>query len=501
MSRVLQHPGCPETVARLDLTRHGLLEASAGTGKTYAIEHLVLRMLLENDQLELPQILVLTFTEKAAGELKEKIRGRLAWRLAQGGLTPSARDRLRDAHLGFDRASIHTIHGFCQRVLRNYAFENNALFRLDLVKDNREVLQQALVEEMRSTWLTDAGEGPEGLAAFRAMAGALGLGARARWDGKLLQVAESYNPARGDALLPECDPARVAAAEDAMLAAVEALRILFPGLGSGNSGDTSFGSDVAKTFLTEYRTIRFTNATLKKKTPQVVESALALAAACPPARGRAERLEQCEAFLEAITLTAAKQNFACLLPGPGEGDALSGPALEALQALVRALDNLRGGSRARARERAALAYADQRKVILGLRNRAQAFKREKGLIGFDDMIEGVHAALKDRPGLDRALRLEYRCCLVDEFQDTDPLQWDIFRRLFLEAGGTHPLFLIGDPKQAIYRFRGGDIFTYMDARGALQDLSQKGKAQGLSLDTNYRSSEAMVEACNAIFAH
>ena len=120
------------------------------------------------------------------------------------------------------------------------------------------------------------------------------------------------------------------------------------------------------------------------------------------------------------------------------------------------------------------------------------------------MIEGVHAALRDRPGLERALRQEYRCCLVDEFQDTDPLQWDIFRRIFLAAPTaerSHPLFLIGDPKQAIYRFRGGDIHTYMDARGALHALSREGKAQGLSLDTNFRSSRGMVEACNAVFAH
>lgn len=492
------NPGCPAAVAGLDLARHALLEASAGTGKTYAIEHLVLRLLLEND-CELSQILVLTFTEKAAGELKEKIRARLAWRMAQGGLAPSALARLRDAHLSFDRAAIYTIHGFCQRVLRNYAFENNALFRLELVKKNRDVLEKALVEEMRSTWLADAGDGPEGLEAFRSMAGALNLGARSKWDGKLLQVAESYNPARGDVLLPDPDPARVAAAEEAMLAALQAIRGLFPDLPEG-AGDAQ-GSRVAREFLQDYRRLKFANPTLRKKAPLLVEAALALAAACPPARDRGFRLERCEDFLEAVNLSAAKTSFACLMPEAAE--AAEGPSLPwpALEGLVRELDAIRAGSAARRRELAAGAFADQRRVILGLRSRAQAYKRAHGLIGFDDMIEGVHAALRDRPGLDRALRQEYRCCLVDEFQDTDPLQWDIFRRIFLEAGGSHPLFLIGDPKQAIYRFRGGDIHTYMDARGALQELSRQGKAQGLSLDVNYRSSRAMVAACNALFSH
>ena len=121
--------GCPEPVALLDIRKPALLEASAGTGKTYAIEHLSLRLLLENEDLDFSSILVLTFTEKAAGELKEKIRNRLAWRLTQGGLPAAAQARLKEAFLGFDRASIHTIHGFCQRVLRDYAFENKALFR------------------------------------------------------------------------------------------------------------------------------------------------------------------------------------------------------------------------------------------------------------------------------------------------------------------------------------------------------------------------------------
>lgn len=484
------HPGCPESVAGLDLNRHGLLEASAGTGKTYAIEHLVLRLLLENETWDLSRILVLTFTEKAAGELKEKIRARLAWRIAQGGLTPSALGRLKEAHLSFDRASIYTIHGFCQRVLRNYAFENNALFRMELVKKNREVLEKALIEEMRSTWLAEAGEGPEGLAAFRSMATALNLGARSKWDDKLLHVAGSYNPARGDALLPEFDPMQVAGSEDSMLAAVEALRNLFPGLVEG--------SEPAHPFAVRYRTIRFENPTLKKKAPLLVESILALAAACAPTRSREHRLERCESFLEALNLNVAKQDFACLMPAPAECATLPWPELEEM---IRRLDAIRAGSRSKKKLLAARAFVDQRRVIIGLRQRAQDFKRTHGLIGFDDMIEGVHAALRDRPGLERALRQEYRCCLVDEFQDTDPLQWDIFKRIFLDAGSTHPLFLIGDPKQAIYRFRGGDIHTYMDARRVLQDLSFKGRAQGLSLNTNFRSSKEMVAACNAVFAH
>ncbi|MDB5105117.1 MAG: recB [Fibrobacteres bacterium] len=485
--------GRPEAIAGLDLSKPGLLEASAGTGKTYAIEHLVLRLLLESDTLELPNILVLTFTEKATGELKDKIRSRLAWRIAQGGLPAATLARLKYAHQNFDRASIHTIHGFCQRVLRKYAFENNALFSQELVKNVKEVLETVLYEEMRSTWLSEAGPGPEGLLAFQNKTRALNLGPRTHWAKRLIDIALGYNPNRGDVLLPECDPARIAGWERDIVSAFADLAGLFPDLAPGLEADHPL--------IRRYGAVKFSSPTTRKKGVLVLAAAFRTALACKAARPEARRgialafLDQ----VEEIGLTGIRsRGFAFLMPSAEEAQGRAWPELESLLAL---LDGIQGAAVRIARENAARAFGDQRRVISDLRAKAQEYLRSNGLITYDSMIEDVCLALRHDEERVRLLRQDYRYCLVDEFQDTDPLQWEIFRKVFLDSGSANPLYLIGDPKQAIYRFRGGDVFTYMEARKAMFALSREGKAQGFGLDTNYRSSGAMVQAYNAAFTH
>ena len=112
------------------------------------------------------------------------------------------------------------------------------------------------------------------------------------------------------------------------------------------------------------------------------------------------------------------------------------------------------------------------------------------------MLSFVAESLEGPRGeeLVRVLRRRYRCALIDEFQDTDMVQWKIFRRVFFESGGSNPLFLIGDPKQAIYAFRGADVETYLAARGEIRDAGG-----GLvRLTRNHRSTPKLIEASNAI---
>ncbi|MEO7426974.1 MAG: UvrD-helicase domain-containing protein, partial [Fibrobacteria bacterium] len=489
----VQAEGRPEAIAALDLSKPGLLEASAGTGKTYAIEHLVLRLLIEREPLELPQILVLTFTEKATGELKDKIRARIAWRIAQGGLPDKAMERLKRAHLEFDRAAIHTIHGFCQRVLRKYAFENNALFRQDLEKNVPEVLEQVLNEEMRSTWLKEAGAGPDGMTAFRAKASSLGLGAATKWRKRIIDIAKGLNPLRGDVLLPEYDGERVAGWETEMADAFAAMAGMLPLLAPGQ--------EESHPFAKRFAAIKFASSTTRKKGLQLVLTAMRMAALCASLEDAQARALAAATFperVEDINLQAIKkEGFRTLLPTPEE---IREPWPE-LEAFLDLLDRVRNAAARIDREKASRAFAPKRDAILGLRAKAQTWLRSQGLITYDSMIEDVCLALRQKEERVRMLRQDYRYCLVDEFQDTDPLQWEIFRRVFLESGSANPLYLIGDPKQAIYRFRGGDVYTYMEARKSLFSLSREGKAQGMGLDTNYRSSGAMVEAYNAAFTH
>ena len=118
---------------------------------------------------------------------------------------------------------------------------------------------------------------------------------------------------------------------------------------------------------------------------------------------------------------------------------------------------------------------------------------------FDDLLRGLQCALGDAekgPALAAHLREEYKAALVDEFQDTDPVQYDIFRRVFLDPAvrPAPALFFVGDPKQAIYAFRGGDIYTY---KKAVTDPAVAARA--FRLDRNFRSTPRLIDAVNALF--
>ncbi|HSR57325.1 MAG TPA: UvrD-helicase domain-containing protein, partial [Candidatus Binataceae bacterium] len=121
-------------------------------------------------------------------------------------------------------------------------------------------------------------------------------------------------------------------------------------------------------------------------------------------------------------------------------------------------------------------------------------KRDKGRIDYADMLEWVWQAL-DGPGGEvavSALRRRFRYGVIDEFQDTDDLQWRIFRRIFLESDGENLLYVVGDPKQAIYSFRGADVFTYLEARA---EMSAEG-VKPIPLVENFRSAGELIGALN-----
>ncbi len=126
-----------------------------------------------------------------------------------------------------------------------------------------------------------------------------------------------------------------------------------------------------------------------------------------------------------------------------------------------------------------------------------ARKRERGTLDYEDMLAWLADALDGARGksLATTLRERYRVTLIDEFQDTDELQWKIFRRVFVEGGGGNLVYVIGDPKQAIYGFRGADVHAYLEAR---EQLSDSGAAT-VNLRENFRSTADMIEACNLIF--
>src|SRR5262249_34617513 len=140
-------------MADVDLERHAVIVASAGTGKTYTLEQLVLRLLCDG-HATLDKLLLVTFTEKAAGELKSRLRLALE---ARAAAKPEDRRQLQPAIDRFEQAAISTIHGFCQRVLQEHAFENRQEFRAELVQD-ADLLESCLRELQRTAWRHDFGD-------------------------------------------------------------------------------------------------------------------------------------------------------------------------------------------------------------------------------------------------------------------------------------------------------------------------------------------------------
>lgn len=381
-----------------DLSKHGWIEASAGTGKTFTIERLVVRAIVE-EKIPISSILTVTFTEKATGELKDRIRG-LLQSIVDGSLAEGDRqwfeeqqrkhgkqeamktfDFVRESLDRFDEAAIFTIHGFCKALLTEYSFELGRLFEYELVNDN-----------------------------------------------DLL-----------DMLIPE------------------ALRRL-----------------------------------------PVSESDLI------------ERLVRSEFW---------KQTYS------GE------PYLE--NTVRNLLRMLKGNVEPR------LSYAAEDspmqivlRMVRSIQENLVRLKAERGWISYDDMIQHVRDALcpttdpssnreTDRASdqkkdsdtsrrLASAIGERFHFAIIDEFQDTDALQWDIFKACFLDfevsrtsdrkSDDRSPrLILVGDPKQSIYGFRGADLNAYFRARNRFIELARNGEACLYRINRNFRSSPEYIHALNAIF--
>ncbi len=447
----------------MDPARHQVVEASAGTGKTYLIEHRVVDLLLSTDAL-VEQILVVTFTEKATAELRFRIRRLLeavegAHEHSAGPDDPhwlidaEARHKLTDALLGFDRAAIHTIHGFCQRVLTENAFSSRRLFAQTQIAAEAafaEAFKAALRERFAreddhqrylAAWYR-SGRSVDDLERLLFRCGSQ--------NGRLVPEYDEDELTRrlGEACaaLPRIDD------EDAWKAALKR---------AGVTGSTR-------------------SAVLRR----LVELRRCL-------DGFAQRGDVA-AFLSAFERTdrALSRSGPRLLDylgdklagvGPGDGD------LGAAAAVVAALD----------RAVVPLAAAVAQRFLPEVMTRMDADKNRRGHFDFHDMLRLVWQSLEhgDAEAVRTRLRERYHYALIDEFQDTDELQWKIFQRLFLD-GEDRPLCIIGDPKQAIYGFRGADVHTYLEAR---RQVRERG-GQATNLTDNYRSTDALVRAYNAIFA-
>ncbi|MCB9684389.1 MAG: exodeoxyribonuclease V subunit beta [Alphaproteobacteria bacterium] len=439
-----------------------LLEASAGTGKTFRIAHLFLR-LVADEGLDVRAIVVVTFTEAATAELRHRIRTRLrdarlalaggkpadevleAWR--QAVADPGIADlRLREALNEFDEASISTIHAFCQRILRRHAFESGASFRADLTGDVRTLLDD-VVSDFWSRLTHDA-------------------------DPAMLPALKTAGVTR-DLLTDLADKAR-----DPDVPVLPRVPLQPP-------PDVS---DWKRTHAALRASWRWWEVRDALRAADLVErKTKAHPVSFPPTTTENHarwiqydlwRVSPTEVLPEAVTWFREER----LRAGTRSSPPPTHPALDALEAFALAHEALR---------EPLLAYVQSLKLRLvdEVRERLPRLLRALNLRAYDDLLRDLRDALADpaRSGpLRDAVRARLEVALVDEFQDTDPVQWDIFRTLFDQR-----LVLIGDPKQAIYGFRGADVHTYARASHIV--------TRNETLRVNFRSDEPLVRAVNHVF--
>lgn len=356
------------------------IKASAGTGKTYNIQKIVRQLLERKDVPQLEKILIVTFTEKAAGELRDRIR-----------------KELTGFDVDVDNAPIYTIHSFCQKTLEEFAFTANKPASLELIDEEEinDFIDRAIRDDLENdenfrTELIPLFENAENKDSFIESL-----------KDDLKQAVAKYYP---DEKIVELD-----ANSDSIYLKYE---------GKKEQKDYTF--------------------------------------------------EDCDFLLE-------KEE--------------SGNYDEVKKDITRVFTGKDTANHKKNIEK----YKKARFYGNILKSLYQAWQLEKSQNkqqSFNDMIRNVREAVCEKnSALKKELQKKYDVAIIDEFQDTNQQQWDIFREVF--KNDSHSLIVVGDPKQSIYAFQGADVNVYENAIGTFEN--------GYKLSHNYRSTDQMIEACNGLF--
>jgi exodeoxyribonuclease V beta subunit len=444
----------PFNALTAELNGSNLIEASAGTGKTYSIAILALRLILEQ-RISVEQILMVTFTKAAVAELHERVRLfiRLAQKVSHGETIPDEtitamvhasmerdgedeiRARLNDAVLLLDEIAIMTIHSFCQQTLNEFAFETNQLFGSEMFTDLDSVVEQE-VNEFWRLYISTMSVEVLSLLGYEELRQDIRTIVKEQLEGK------HYS---------DFDPDNAYTIEDISLQKYKEF----------------------ETFVQEESVLHEEKvlAAFRQYHDQI-------AAVCQASKARNKKdfiacLDDAAAF---INLLNSNDNVLTKALPPEfmkvyqEGSGFIGRAGEIVQLSFKTQ----------------LYYFAIQQIVASVKH----FLLKNNLLGYNDLIQNLYNALaeKDNPALVAALQEKYKAVFVDEFQDTDREQYEIFRRAFPQPT---VLFLIGDPKQSIYAWRKADIFTYFAARTNVDRL--------YSMNVNYRSAEGLIHAMNKFF--
>ncbi|HAJ27317.1 MAG TPA: exodeoxyribonuclease V subunit beta [Syntrophus sp. (in: bacteria)] len=440
------------------LTGATLIEASAGTGKTYAITAIFLRFLLEQ-QLKVSQILVVTYTVAATEELRDRIRRQIRAAIAAmengttgddftGGLIRSLAHPkeglclLKAALRNFDEAPIFTIHSFCQQVLREHAFESLSLFDTELITDERPLVEEIVEDFWRRNFYAAV---PEFIRYARE---------KKYGPETFLKITRNSISQPDIRIQPEIQPTEL-----------HSLELFRHSLGKVKAAWGAARPEVIG---------KLKDPGLNKTSFRNPDVLISLMDQWLSREGGLPFFPGWEKFTPVVLKQKTNKNQQT--PGHPFFD-LCGELWDSAQILQREMDHQ-------------LLYL-KTEIFRVLRRELPLKKEEQNIQSYDDLLLRVRTAL-GKPGgeaLSQALRQRYRAALIDEFQDTDPVQYAIFQTVF---GKDSILFLIGDPKQAIYSFRSADLFSYLRASRQVQNR--------YSLTHNWRSEPRLVAAINHVFA-
>lgn len=433
-----------------------LIEASAGTGKTFNITRLYLRLLLEK-QLPVEQILVMTFTKDATEELRGRIDSFIRQALnhwdelivsdeffsaiSQHIDEKSAKIRLRQALLYLDEAAILTIHGFCKRVLSQHAFASGVAFNAQMETNCQDLVLQACQDWYRVL----AKNNPE----------------------HFKQVMQFWpNP-------------------------LNFLSQFSKAISKHNALDVVNVNEIEQLFT---ELVQQAVYNLENNVPLLTQYLIDV----KKGSEREKRQQELDALIQWLHRLAENLSVANeKMPDgfiDGKRYARSAGKIELL-AVFEPVKTVKAELKSLAKKiEKAKALVIVREGIYQIRASITEQKNTANILSFDDLISTLANCLQAKSSNAQALAQtlfeQYPVALVDEFQDTDPLQFSILEAIYYHQS-TAALYMIGDPKQAIYGFRGGDVFAYLSAR---KDCDQQ-----WLMDTNWRSTPAMIAGYNRLF--
>jgi exodeoxyribonuclease V beta subunit len=429
---------------QIELSGSNLIEASAGTGKTYSITLLVLRLLVQKET-DIRKILMVTFTKAAVAELDERIRTMVRNSYDYLTLNTNIDDNLKTiidaaaetnrvkclqllkvALLQLDELSIFTIHSFAQQMLVEFAFETGQLFGVEMLSDESEILERS----SNRYWRENIAPLPFELLDILTK----NQLSRSNYMDIVKRGSGSFNWV--------CDDTYTLA---------------------NTEEEYQNATKVCDELLDKFT---FHLETNKEDIHSRIETHTNARNAF------SHLLDEPEELILAIALKAKIQYVEKLLPLELE------IAIEYTQALAIA-SNI-------AVECNYYLYGE---AINFVKKEIVSIKTKDLLVSFDDLINKLHSALKTSKSLASQIGEKFEAVFIDEFQDTDQTQYEIFAKIF---GHRHPMFFIGDPKQSIYTWRGADLETYKAAAAKVD--------KRFTMGTNYRSTAKFIEDCNTFFA-